>query len=348
MPHSPYHRFNSLKLLAYADRLEAIVRGDLPFPIDWHIYPTNFCNQHCSWCMFRQNGEQDTLSQLPADVLLRAVNDAARTDARLIHFSGGGEPLLNVHTLEACQLANELGMSVALSTNGSFLTPEYAKAVDYLRVSLNAGMPETHQLINSGHTTDWKRIIENINYAAKVKRQDIGLSFVVCPENVEDIPVFCRLAVECGVDFVHIRPAFWYDKQQDVAVHAVMERARVLSMRAQAECGDNVDVFAITEKFEGYWTPRTYDRCRANLTGTCLTATGEFALCQDRTDLKYGSGYAQGATFEDIWYSEEHLALKGRMMRKEELDKCPRCVWNKRNEIIQQVFIRDGMRLDLV
>jgi len=298
--------------------------------------------------MFRQNGEQDIKAQLPADTLLRAVNDAARTGARLIHFSGGGEPLLNPHVLEACQLATDLGLGVALSTSGSFLTPEYARAVDYLRVSLNAGTPEIHQLVNSGYSTDWKRTIRNIKEAVMAKRQDIGLAFVVCPENVEDIPAFCRLAAECEVDFVHIRPAFWYNQEQDAAVHSVMERAKVLSMQAQAENDSKLDIFAITEKFEGYWTPRTYERCRATLTGACLTATGDFALCQDRTDLRYGTGYTLGANFEDIWYSEEHLALIGKVMQKAELDKCPRCVWNKRNEIIEHVFIRDEMRLDLV
>ncbi len=54
-------------------------------------------------------------------------------------FEGGGEPLINKHTLEALRLANDLGIKTAMSTNGRLLTPEIAASVDYLRVSLNAG-----------------------------------------------------------------------------------------------------------------------------------------------------------------------------------------------------------------
>ena len=41
---SQYHRFQSLKILAHANRLRAIADGDAPYPIDWHIYPSNNCN----------------------------------------------------------------------------------------------------------------------------------------------------------------------------------------------------------------------------------------------------------------------------------------------------------------
>jgi len=358
-------RFNNLKLLAHYDRLEAITRGEMPYPIDWHIYPSNICNHKCSFCMFIQNGEQANFHvKLPREVLLRAVEDAANTDARLIHFSGGGEPLLNRHTLEALQAAQNRSrireahggksMRVAMSTNGALLTPEVASLVDYMRISLNAGTPEQHHATNHAgdprHPGDWHRIMENIAACVPVKRKDIGLAFVVEHENYRDIPQFCRIAAELGVDFVHIRPGFYYDGALDTAVRGVMEDARLLCEAAKWELRDSpLKIFSISEKFEGYWTPRTYHACRAVLTGICLRATGDFAVCQDRTDLTFGASYRTGASFEDVWHSAEHRAIVARIHDGEggELTACPRCVWSNRNVLIDAIE-RDDLRIALV
>lgn len=347
---SPYHRFNSLKILAYADRLRAIVQGKMPYPIDWHIYPTNACNHSCAWCMFRQNGEQaEHPAELPRDLFMRAVGDAARTGARLIHLSGGGEPLLNRHTLEAILMAERLGLAVALSTNGSLLTPGIAAHVDFVRVSLNAGTEEQHTRTNhsAGGAPDWERIVANIAACVPHRKRDLGLSFVADHDNYRDIYPFCALAADAGVDFVHIRPAFWYDSESDRRTRGAMAPALEECERARADFGDKLAIHAITEKFDGHWSPRRYDACLAALTGTCLTATGDFAVCQDRTDLRFGAAYKEGASFEEVWLFQGHQRVVASLISPGALDRCPRCVWNKRNEIIQEVFIRDEMRLDL-
>lgn len=346
-----YHRFNSMKILAHADRLRSIALGGMPYPLDWHIYPSNQCNHSCSWCMFKQNGERTTHpSMLSRNHMVRAVVDAQRTGAALIHFSGGGEPLWNENTPVVMEHAQALGLAVALSTNGSRLSASIARNVDYLRISLNAGTEDQHRRTN--HTgngvMDWEKILANISTAVEHKKKDVGLGFVVDHDNYEDIYPFCKLASELGVDFVHIRPAFWYDSAVDLQTRMKMPFALDECDRARQDFGKNLDIFAITEKFNGYWTPRSYDRCRATLTGVCLTATGEFAVCQDRTDLRFGAAYKSDASFEEVWNSEEHRVLVDSLTSPGVMDKCPRCVWNKRNEIIEEVFVKDEMRLEMV
>lgn len=347
-----YHRFNSLKILAYSDRLRAITAGKMPFPIDWHIYPSNLCNHTCEFCIFIQNGEQQTHAvKLPRSILMRAIDDAADTGARLVHFSGGGEPLLNKHTFDAMRHAQDRGMRVALSTNGRLLKPDIAEQVDYIRVSLNAGTERQHTETNhagDGHS-DWKEILDAIRTSIPHKRHDLGLGFVVTHQNFEDIYEFCRVAADLGVDFVHIRPGFYYDSKLDADTRRIMTAALGLCEAARASFGHRVQIFAITDKFDGYWSPRTYNRCRAVLTGVCLTATGEFAVCQDRTDLRFGKAYREGASFRSVWLSDEHRQLVDSIVSPGVLDTCPRCVWNKRNEVIDMVFgERDAMRLEMV
>jgi MoaA/NifB/PqqE/SkfB family radical SAM enzyme len=355
MTDSPYHRFQSMKILAYTERsLLPIVRGELPYPLDWHVFPSNVCNHKCTWCMYRQNGEQFNFRVLlPRELLLRAVRDAARTGAVLIHFSGGGEPLINKATPEAMALAQELGLKVALSTNGRLLTPDIAALVDYIRVSLNAGTSEQHHATNHGGDPadrgDWQTILANIRACVPQKRQDIGLGFVVDYENWRDIEPFCAVAADLGVDFVHIRPGFYYDAEKDHFTRACMPDTLAACERAKQAHGEHIKIFSITEKFDGYWTPRAYHRCRAVLTGVCLRATGDFAVCQDRTDLSFGAAYKQGATFEEVWHSDEHTRLIAAIHDGAggELTACPRCVWNNRNLAIEALE-KDDLRIALV
>lgn len=365
-----YTRMFAHKLLARPETLDAITAGEYPYPVDWHLYPSNKCNHRCVWCMFRQPAAGDGPVEqidfaviLPGGILLRAVADAARTGAALIHFSGGGEPLINKATPEAMALAQELAaqrpagrrhaLRVALSTNGRLLTPEVASQVDYIRVSLNAGTPEQHHATNHagdpGDVGDWHVILDRIADAIPHRRGDIGLGFVVDHQNVQDIAPFCRVAAELGVDFVHIRPAFYYEPALDAAVRGAMPEAFRRCEEARAAYGERVRIFSIKEKFDGYWTPRSYSRCRAVLTGITLRATGEFAVCQDRPDLTFGTdpSYRAGAPFELVWGSPQHRRVVETIRAGGELDRCPRCVWGSRNKLIDS-WERDDLRIALV
>lgn len=154
------------------------------------------------------------------------------------------------------------------------------------------------------------------------------------------------------MDFVHIRPAFWYDKERDQEMRDSMRQIWLeCELAKEAVAGTPLQVFAVSDKFDGYWTPRGYDRCLAVLTGTCLTATGDFAVCQDRTDLRFGEKYAadngEDQSFEEIWQSQAHKDLVNSIVDPGTLKACPRCVWNNRNTIIDEVFVKDSMRLEL-
>jgi MoaA/NifB/PqqE/SkfB family radical SAM enzyme len=351
-------RFQSLKILRHYDKLEAITRGETPYPIEWVVYPSNVCSHKCVFCIFRQNGEQfgENRVILPGPLLMRFVEDAARLKGSVIQFEGGGEPLINKHTPAALRRANELGIKTAMSTNGRLLSPEIAKTVDYIRVSLNAGTAEQHWKTNHGADVtdkgDWDIIIENIRQSVPHKRKDIGLAFVIDPDNYQDIVPFCHLAAELGVDFVHIRPAFYYDADTDRRVRAIMPDALKLCQLAQWRLKDApLKIFAITDKFDGYWTPRAYHTCRAVWTGAVLRATGDFAVCKDRPDLVWGRApsYKAGAAFEDCWHSDERRALVASIHDGAggELSACPRCVWGSRNLVLKAIET-DELRIDLI
>jgi len=107
-----YNRFNPIKTLLYSDRLQQIADGKLPYPIIWHIYPTNKCPLDCGFCIMK-NEKQKYRTQLKRKTLLKAVKEASK-HAYTVHFSGGGEPLLHPDIKDAIKLAKDSGLKVAL------------------------------------------------------------------------------------------------------------------------------------------------------------------------------------------------------------------------------------------
>jgi len=329
-----YDRFNSWKVLIHSDKLKTLANtlkdpnnpiGDLPYPINWHIYPSNICPYKCNFCIMTE--EKKNKGMLDKNILQKAINDAARLKIDLIHFSGGGEPLTNPFLSEIIEYAKMRGVKTALSTNG-YLLNKLNSQVDHLRISFNAGTRELYKAIHGVDAFD--KVIENIKTAVKQRKgKDIGMGFVITPENYKDIDNFIKVAEECNVDFVHIRPAFLPDKDKII-------RDIVKEIKPHSE---KIKVFSVSDKFKGYWDENRYP-CRATPLHAVLSATGEFMICQDIFQ-KFGNYYTQ--SFEEIWFSKEHYDT----IKKVQGCKI-RCVECRQNEIIEEFFIKNSVRCELI
>lgn len=274
--------------------------------------------------------EKLSKAELPKNVLLKAIRTAAR-HAKTIHFSGGGEPLLHPDIIEALKLAKKLGLKIALSTNGVYLTQEIFDLIDFPRISLNASSNDNYEQVCGADLFD--RVTKNIQ---KLKgREKLGLAYVLVPENSKGVYQFLKLAEQLKVGFVHIRPAYLKDDRD------LRNCLPDVEQQVKAFKG-SVEVYFKIDKFDGYWTPRIYDKCRATPLLAVLKANGKFIPCQDRLDLEFGNFKKQ--SFEEIWFSEEHQEVINAI----KLEECPRCVETKKNEYIQKIFIEDAFKKDIL
>ena len=58
MNHQP-EQFSDFKILRHLERIQALLRGELVWPVTVEVDPTNHCNHNCIWCIDRrlhQNG----------------------------------------------------------------------------------------------------------------------------------------------------------------------------------------------------------------------------------------------------------------------------------------------------
>ncbi len=354
-----FNRFNSWKVLRYSDKLQQIADMEnialseehkyFPHPLVWHVYPSNKCNMDCTFCIMKEEKKKYPFS-LSKDVLLKVVNDANRTGAHLIHFSGGGEPFLNPYTETAIRYNSEFDnpVKIAVSTNGVFLKPEITKYVNHVRVSLNASNETTHMNIMRSKKGDFKKILDNIKDVIRLRNydgdyHDVGMAFLITPSNWTEAYSFAEIAWDLGVDFVHFRPAFYprSDSRNEEIMDIVMNKMGKIRENILKDFSNRMSVGIVTEKFEGYWSSCNYKKCRATPLQCVLTASGEFVVCQD-VFIRFGN--YNKMSFEDCWFSQDHLAAINNI----KLADCPRCVETRHNQIIEHMFIHNDVRSELL
>ncbi len=94
--------------------------------------------------------------ELTTEEVLRVVDDAHELRTPLLIISGG-EPLIREDIAEVMRRANDYGIKVSLSTNGTLITRDWALKlkelnVQYVGISIDSPIPEIHDKIRGGVT----------------------------------------------------------------------------------------------------------------------------------------------------------------------------------------------------
>ncbi len=325
-----YNRFNPYKILSHKETLDRIVNQEIPYPLQWVIYPSYQCNYACPHCIMKV--ERD-FSMLSEETMEKIPYDVVKCGCKNVIFSGGGEPLTNPHTLKIAKYLRRQGVKVGMNTNGYLLTD--ASEIDYLRISVDAGSRETYKKI---HGVDgWEKLQNNLS---NLKRNELGLAYLIQPNNWQETEMFVKWAQQFKPNFIHIRPAYLdasYLSGGDKMRELIPEMEK-LKAKLEAE---NDNVYFKVDKFDGYWNQKLYTKCRANLLKAVLCADGHFTVCQD-VFIKFGDYNKQ--SFEDIWFGEEHK----KAIEKINLETCPRCVENSYNEILENCILKDNLKMELI
>lgn len=350
-----YNRFEKYKILRHSDRIGLIVNGAIPPPVEWVIYPSNICGYHCGHCIMAKE-QQDHRAMLSKDAMAKIPRDAFDVGIKCVIFSGGGDPLLNPWTLDAARECKRMGIQTGINNQGYLL--DDPTPFNFIRYSVDAASAETYQSIHRVPKGDgWERVNRNIANHAKLRRAgekiEMGLAFLITPLNFHEVYAFCEWAQQYEPDFIHIRPAYldgdYLDKEypgggiklKDEIVPNLRELAKKIH-------GTFSNVFFRIDKFEGYWSPKLYQKCRSTPLMAVTSGDGAFLVCQDRgimsseNHLRWGDYNRE--SFQQIWWGDEHR----KVIDSIDLDRCPRCVENAYNEIIEHVFVDDKLKSNII
>ncbi|MBU1341689.1 MAG: 12,18-didecarboxysiroheme deacetylase [Proteobacteria bacterium] len=163
----------------------------------WNM--TRRCNLKCVHCYARSE-DISYDNELTHEQSLAMMDDLAQFGVPVLLFSGG-EPLVHPRLVEYAQYAVSKGMRAVISTNGTLITKEKAKALkeiglSYVGISLD-GLEETHDKFRGvkGSFKKAMKAIENCQEAG-IK---VGLRFTINKRNVNDIPGIFDLLEEKNI-----------------------------------------------------------------------------------------------------------------------------------------------------
>ena len=312
-----------------------------PFPpFEVEIQMSSKCNLNCAWCIGKEIQDSCLVLKLPDfhnEITMRNIINGILDftidglKIEIVRFSGLlGEPLLHKETLNAIKCLNGEGRAVGLFTNGTLMnekTWDILANTYYVNISLDAG-PHTYNTLKyrnkKVYKNNFQQVIDNIKGLDRVRKQigsnvELGIGYIVVPENYCEIYKTARLVKEAGADSIRFKfdiggnmdfnnkkssldEAFeWLEKTKkdfqsnDFSVTLVHSR-------------NDVETEAY-KKWKKKWKD-TNDGCNYHNFFATIGSNGEMYLCDHNTmpgAVSFGS--AINMPFKDIWFSDRRSYL---------------------------------------
>jgi len=163
----------------------------------WNM--TRRCNLKCVHCYARSE-DISYDNELTHEQSIAMMDDLARFGVPVLLFSGG-EPTVHPRLVEYAKYAVSKGMRAVISTNGTLITKEKAKALkevglSYVGISLD-GLEETHDKFR-GVKGSYKKVMAAIENCQEAGIK-VGLRFTLNKRNVKDVPGIFDLLEEKNI-----------------------------------------------------------------------------------------------------------------------------------------------------
>ena len=210
------------------DRIAAKSAGVVPplppdaVPLSINLDLTTACNYQCDHCIDWEILNSGT--KYDEGQLRDSLCELTRRGMKSVILIGGGEPTLHPRFVEIVQYLKQLGLEVAIVSNGSrgetlLAASEYLKEPDWIRLSLDAGTDETFQRM---HRPRQRVTLDEIcDWVPQLKEQNsslqIGYSFVVTwkgaareavpiVENIDELVIAAERARDYQFDYLSVKP----------------------------------------------------------------------------------------------------------------------------------------------
>lgn len=232
--------YSTSKALFHLDRLQELKKNNPIAPTLIQIDLEAWCNHNCYFCSYRKDngynkdmlkllggethtdfkpiGKMSEASHISKEVITSLPRQMRENNIPAIELTGGGEPTVYPYFDDLLDELIKNNIEIGLVTNGSNLPKErleklakYEKTL-WVRFSMDSSNTEIHHKVHRTGRNDFDRIINNIKEMAKLKHDNLvlGISFIITPENFEDIHNAIKFYRELGVN--NIRFSWMYDK----------------------------------------------------------------------------------------------------------------------------------------
>lgn len=301
------------KLEWHLDRVRAWERGERVPPITIDMALTRACNFACGFCyaMLQENDRQ----RIDSKVIREFLEDCAEIGVKGISLVSDGESTISPVFMETVKYGSELGLDMAVGTNGYVFTrrklEELLPHLTYLRVNISAGERDRYAEI-MGVKPEWfDRVAQNIKDMAEIKKQKdldvtIGLQMVLMPEYEDQILPLAQLGKDLRPDYLVIKHCS-DNEEGDLGVNYGGYKAMYDKLhQAEAMSDEEYSVVVKWSKIQDEGK-RSYQRCYGPPFMLQMSGSGLVAPCGMLFNEKYKKfhiGNICDTRFKDLYYSD--------------------------------------------
>jgi Fe-coproporphyrin III synthase len=317
----------------------------------WNL--TDRCNLSCTHCYSGSGPECTTEGELTTAEALGVIDNLADMGVPLILFTGG-EPLMRTDIWALARHAKDRGLKMALSTNGTLITPDGARrikecGIEYAGISLDGACAETHDRFRNSPGAFEKTI--RAFSACKEAGLRCGVRVTLTKENCRELEALVDLSLSRGASrfcLYWLVPAgrgtdsyarlqldrdevtdaldLLYRKAKEtdpaamefLTVDAPQDCIHLLASMEQDRSEDLADARALLESLKG--------GCSAGTRVANIDAHGNVYPCQFARAPEFLIGNVRDRPFSQLWSDDAGPVLSGfRDKQAQFRGRCSRC-----------------------
>lgn len=328
---------DSTKISWYRERVEAWHRGERVAPITMDIALTRRCQAACAFCAAKTQASASPSLDIPKDIALGFLDDAAQIGVKGISLISDGESTLVDYYAEFIEYAAKLGIKIGLGTNGIALDRELLERilphVTYLRFNFSAGERKRYSEIMGLKPVFYDKVLENIGHALAIvnsRRADtnINMNLVCDPKDSDQLMPFALLAKQVGVHYAVIKQCATDD--DGVIKIDYDDYAKIGDLIRDCEALSAPDgSFRVVAKWNrmGDNAKRHYHRCHGPQFIIQMSGNGLVAPCGPYFNEKWKAfhiGNIMRTRFIDIFHSDRYAEVMN-YLGSEHFDPSQRC-----------------------
>lgn len=339
----------SHKLAFHVSQVNKWLEGGDIYPIYMEIGATSGCNHRCKFCALDYLGYKTT--SIDKEILKERLSEAASLGVKSIMYAGEGEPLLYKDIGETILFTKGMGIDVALTTNGVFFNKDIAGetlgALSWVRISLNAGKAETYSKIHCCHVEDFKKVLNNIAGAIRIKNNSryictIGVQFLLLPDNYREAKILAEQLRDIGVDYLIIKPYSQHPSSSN-RLNGGFDYSDYMYLNDELQMisSDKFKIIFRAHTMQKLKRPRPYLHCLGLPFWAYIASNGNVYACSTFLgDAKFAYGDIYKNSFKEIWEGprrkeiQEYFATKFDVRYCREncrLDEINRYLWELRH-----------------
>lgn len=322
------YRIDSHKLIYHVPRIHDWCEGKTVYPIYMEISPAGACNHRCTYCGLDFMEYQPRY--LDTGLLKERLSEFGELGLKSVMYGGEGEPFLHRDMTELISHTKRSGIDAAVTTNGVLFNREIADKVlsnsKWVKVGIDAATRDTYTKIHKCGADDFDRVIENMKYTAKVKRDKgytctLGMQMLLLPENHHEATQLAVLARDIGMDYLVIKPYSQHPQSKTRIYSSVKysDYAYLSDGLAKYNTKDFNAIFRIHTMEKWDKKALDYPHCLALPFWSYIDAGGNVWGCSVYLgDERFLYGNISESSFKEIWEGEKRL--KSLRWVEEELD----------------------------